>query len=133
MVMLSELRTADELVLALVQQGWTKHERPDGFCGFEPAGPFFTFWDSANEPGWIDQRIRTFSLYPQVLDHCDDMSIGCNVDELNRLFNWQMVEHHAGQAVDIDPATVELDRQSIGQLLYVWQCSWQATSVLGNR
>jgi len=125
MVMLSELRTADELVLALARNGWTKAIKGSGFTG-NPFGPFFTFTDTNDNPDWpYVHRCVQFDLYPQVLDHGTDLAFGCKVGAFGSLYRWQMIERYAGSGVDIDPATVELNHLAMGELLDQWQRSWE--------
>lgn len=129
MVKLSEIHTADELVLALARQGWAK--TCDGNpSAANPAAPFFSF-DEWFHP-IAEERGRQFSLYPQVLDHGSDLGFSAMVDEAGLIGDWAMFECHGGTVQPIDPAAVELHHFNLGERLDDWQRSWH-TGTWGER
>lgn len=109
--------------MELVRRGWRKTDGkpPED----DPSAAFFSFRDTADNPEWpYAHRLVQFDLYPQYLDHGSDLSLGCNVDEHGRLFNWSMIERYSGSGQPVDPAGIELTQFAIAELLADWEASW---------
>ena len=122
MVKLSSIRTADELMLALIRQGWSKtvDGNPAAEC---PSGPFFSFHEWFHPT--LEQRGQQITVYPQVLDHGTDLGYVAGVDDNGRLIDWVMFESYGGTIQAIDSDTIELHQFSMGERLDDWQRSWE--------
>lgn len=116
---LSEYTTLDGLVLFLVKQGWRK--TPDGNPPpDDPTAPFFTFHERFHPVD--EQRQRWINLYPQGLDHHDDLGFMALIDESGCLVDWAFFSCHTGTITfsPVDASAVQMDRSELTQRLSDW-------------
>ena len=116
---LEAIKTADQLVMALVRHGYKQEQH---WLSANASSPYYFYWEEKCDVcGFPHRGIR---VYPTVLDHGDDYGIEAMIGRDGGVIEWAMVEHNAGTLQVMDPGLLTVEPESLGERLQAWVESW---------
>ena len=128
---LSNIKTADQLILALAYEGYRKEPAGVGVSAngnYIPPkpGPFYSFGYWAAE-----QPVPELSIYPQrryqvefeLFDHGTDLWLSAVIGKTGDINHWELNESYVGSSAICDLIDITTDPESIGEMLQDWHQS----------
>ncbi len=113
---LSNIKTADQLILALAYEGFRKEQPANGPIVDPEPGPFYVYgyWAAAIP-------VPELSIYPQQLNHGVDLFLSAVLTKSGQINHWEL--NHLSEQYNFALHSVEdvtTDPESIGELLQGW-------------
>ena len=105
-MLLSEITTSDQLVLALARQGYsavTPTEKPQN-----PAGGIYALHEFTCE--CCGEHCKSVTVIPPELMEEANAGLNARLDQNGGISHWHFWECYAGTTPELDPATVEIDQ-----------------------
>ena len=110
---LSDIKTADQLILALASAGYRKAQPSNGPIQDPEPGPFYVYGYWAAE-----QPVPEISIYPQQGDLGTEWFLSAVIGKTGNILRWELNEaYDIGLCVGFTPSDETVDADSVAEIL----------------